>query len=51
MFCYKKKRILSGCIMGFGLGIILVLFLPFTAWMCITGICLIIGGIGYLFGK
>jgi hypothetical protein len=35
-----KKRLLSGCLMGLGLGIILVLFLPLTAWLCIIGIAL-----------
>ncbi len=51
MLCIRRKRILSGCMMGLGLGIILVLFLPFTAWLCIIGIGLIIGGIGYLCEK
>jgi hypothetical protein len=35
-----KKRILSGCLMGLGIGIILVLFLPLTAWLCLIGIAL-----------
>ena len=49
--CYRKKRILSGCMIGLGLGIILVLFLPLTAWFFIIGIGLIIGGISVLCGK
>lgn len=48
---YKKKRVLSGCMIGFGIAIILVLFLPLKAWLCLIGICLIVGGIKCLFGK
>ncbi len=51
MFFVKRKRIVSGCMMGLGFGIILVLFLPLTAWLCIIGVGLIIGGICYLCGK
>ncbi len=51
MICYRKKRTLSGCMVGLGLGIILVLFLPLTAWLCIIGIGLVIGGICYMFQK
>ena len=51
MICYRKKRTLSGCMVGLGLGIILVLFLPLTAWLCIIVIGLVIGGVCYMFQK
>jgi len=51
MLCYRRKKLLSGCMIGLGIGIILVLFLPLTAWLCLIGIVLIASGIGYLFGK
>lgn len=51
MFCNRRKKLLSGCMMGLGLGIILVLFLPLTAWLCLISIGLIAAGISCLFGK
>ena len=36
---------------GLGIGIILVLFLPPIAWICIMGVGTIIGGIKFLLGK
>jgi len=52
MLCsYRRKKLQSGCMIGLGLGIILVLFLPLTAWLCIIGFCLVIAGISSLFEK
>lgn len=51
MFNYRRKKVLSGCMMGLGIGIILVLFLPLTAWLCLISIALIACGISCLFGK
>ena len=45
----KMKKIISGILIGFGTGILLVLFLPINAWLTILGIALIIAGIKYLF--
>ena len=51
MFCCKFKKLISGILIGFGIGILLVLFLPPIAWICIMGIGTVIGGIKFLFGK
>lgn len=51
MFFCKFKKLIAGIFMGFGIGILLVLFLPPIAWMCIIGIGMIIGGIKFLLGK
>lgn len=45
----KMRKIISGFLVGFGIGILLVLFLPVNAWLTIIGIVLIIAGIKYLF--
>lgn len=41
----KWKRILAGLILGLGVGMLLILILPPTAWICIISIALIIMGI------
>ena len=51
MFCCKFKKLIAGILIGFGIGILLVLFLPPIAWICIMGIGTVIGGIKFLFGK
>ncbi len=51
MLCCRRKKLQSGCMIGLGLGIILVLFLPLNVWLCIIGVALIICGISYLFEK
>lgn len=52
MYCRRRrKKLLSGCLIGLGIGIILVLFLPLTAWFCLISFCLIVCGISCLFGK
>ena len=48
---FKFKKIIAGILMGFGIGVLLVLFLPPVAWICIMGIGTIFGGIKYLLGK
>lgn len=43
MFRFKKMRkLISGILIGFGLGILLILFLPINAWLTIIGIVLIV---------
>lgn len=51
MFFCKFKKIIAGILIGFGIGVLLVLFLPPVAWMCIMGIGMLAGGIKYLLGK
>ena len=51
MFFCKFKKIIAGILIGFGIGILLVLFLPPIAWICIMGIGTVIGGIKFLLGK
>lgn len=51
MFFCKFKKVIAGILMGFGIGILLFLFLPTVAWMFLIGIGMFIGGIKYLFGK
>ena len=36
-FC-RFKKIIAGILIGFGIGVLLVLFLPPIAWICIMGI-------------
>ena len=38
MFFCKFKKLIAGILIGFGIGILLVLFLPPIAWICIMGI-------------
>lgn len=49
--CNRRKKFLPGCLIGLGLGIVLVLFLPLKAWLCIIGFGLVVGGISILFSK
>lgn len=50
--CFKKgKKIIAGCILGAGLGMLLILILPPTAWLCIISIALIITGIKKIFER
>ena len=51
MFFCKFKKIIAGILIGFGIGILLVLFLPPIVWICIIGIATVIGGIKFLFDK
>lgn len=39
------KKTLAICMIGFGLGILLVLLLPITGWLFIIGVIIIITGL------
>ena len=45
MFFKKCRKILAGCIMGAGVGMLLILILPPIIWLWIIAIGLIITGI------
>lgn len=45
----KYKRIIAGILIGLGVGILLILFLPLTAWLIIISLGLILVGIKNLF--
>ena len=40
-FCCKFKKIIAGILIGFGIGILMVLFLPLTGWLLLFSIGLI----------
>lgn len=43
--CNLLKKTLAICLIGFGLGILLVLLLPMTGWLFIIGITVIAVGL------
>lgn len=45
MFFKKCGKIIAGCILGAGIGMLLILILPPRAWLCIISIGLIVTGI------
>ncbi|MCI8699982.1 MAG: hypothetical protein HFJ47_01400 [Clostridia bacterium] len=47
MLCFLKKTI-GVCLIGLGIGILLVLLLPFAGWLFIIGAILIIVGLLWL---
>ena len=47
MFCLLKKTI-GVCLVGLGIGILMVLFLPITGWLFIIGVALACIGIMWL---
>ena len=51
MFICKFRKIIAGILIGIGTGILLVLFLPPVAWICIMGLGMLIGGIKFLLDK
>lgn len=51
MIWCKFRKVIAGSLIGFGIGTIMVLFLPPVAWMCIMGVGMFIGGIKVLCGK
>lgn len=51
MFWCRFRKVIAGILMGFGIGVLLVLFLPPVAWICIMGIGVLVGGIKFLFSK
>ena len=50
MIMCKFRKVIAGILIGFGIGILLILFLPSIAWLCIIGIAMLVGGIKFLFG-
>ena len=42
------KKTLAVCLIGFGIGILLVILLPFYGWLFIIGISLVAAGIAWL---
>ena len=42
------KKALGVCLIGFGIGILMVLLLPITGWLFIIGVALCIVGIAWL---
>ena len=49
MFFCKFRKLIAGILIGFGVGILLILFLPSIAWFCIIAIAMVVGGIKFLF--
>ncbi|MCI8961520.1 MAG: hypothetical protein HFJ18_01160 [Clostridia bacterium] len=42
------KKTLAVCMIGFGLGVLLVLLLPITGWLFIIGVAVVIVGLIWL---
>ncbi len=42
------KKTIGVCLIGLGLGILLVLFLPLSGWLCVIGIAIISVGLMWL---
>ncbi len=42
------KKTLAVCMIGFGLGVLLVLLLPITGWLFIIGVVVVIVGLIWL---
>lgn len=51
MFFCKFRKILAGACIGFGIGILLVLFLPPVAWLTIFALALVVSGIKTILKK
>lgn len=45
------KKLLATCLVGFGLGVLLVLLLPLSGWLFIIGCAITIAGLWCLFHK
>ena len=45
------KKLLATCLLGFGLGVLLVLLLPLSGWLFIIGCVITIAGLCCLFHK
>ena len=45
----KMKKLIAGILIGLGVGILLILFLPSNIWLILIGIGLIVAGINFLF--
>ena len=48
MMIHLFKKTLAVCLVGLGLGILLVLFLPLTGWLFIIGVAIICVGFIWL---
>ncbi len=48
MFCALKKTI-GVCLIGLGLGVLLVLLLPITGWLFLIGAAILSLGLAWLF--
>lgn len=44
------KKTLAVCLIGLGLGVLLVILLPFTGWLFIIGAALVAVGVACLLG-
>lgn len=42
------KKTLAVCMIGFGLGVLLVLLLPITGWLFIIGVAVVVVGLIWL---
>jgi len=42
------KKTLAVCLIGFGIGILLVIFLPFYGWLFIIGFAIVAVGLAWL---
>ena len=51
MFFKKFRKVIAGCILGAGIGMLLILVLPPRAWLMIISIGLIIVGIKKVCGR
>lgn len=42
------KKTLAVCLIGFGIGVLLVILLPFSGWLFVIGITIVFVGITWL---
>lgn len=47
MLCFFKKTI-GVCLIGFGIGMLMVLLLPITGWLFLIGVVVVIIGLAWL---
>lgn len=45
------KKLLATCLIGFGIGVLLVILLPLSGWLFLIGCTLILIGLLFLFVK
>lgn len=45
------KKLLATCLIGFGIGVLLVILLPLSGWLFLIGCTLILVGLLFLFVK
>ena len=46
--CRLLKKTIAVCLIGFGLGILLVLLLPISGWLFIIGLTIVVVGLMWL---